>query len=120
MAQTIERQHISYLTDGAPKVLAATATAGDILHTAIATAGKWDEIFLELFNKNTSTARTVTLEIDAGAAVTILVIDIPAKATIQPFRQRLVLKNGVKLRCFCASGATDVFASGYVNRITQS
>lgn len=118
MPQTYTRKHLDYLTNGAPKVLTASATTGDLLHTATAEPGEIDEVFLEFLN-NSASAVIVTLEVDTGSAVTMATVSVAARSAASPTGVRLNLAGGVILRAFAATPAS-IFVNGYVNRIAQS
>lgn len=119
MAQ-VTKKKLSGSTDGRGVKVAATATPGTLIHTAVTgvVAGTWDEIWLYCYNSSTTTDFGLVLELggvtnpDDNVIVTI------------PFRQGrflvldgAILQNGTVLRAFC--GTTNVLIiTGFVNAIT--
>jgi len=119
MAQAFKRK-LSSSTDGKPIKVAATATLGTAIHTAIAstTAGTFDEIWLWAYNSDTS-PRILTIEF-GGASVP----DQNIKITLQPntglipILPGLILQNGMIVSAFC-DVANKVTLSGFINYITD-
>jgi hypothetical protein len=114
---TYTKAKLSGSTNGRGILIAATATPGTTLHTAINTAGALDEVWIYLMNNHTGQV-TVTLEWGgttnpddrislALSAQSGLVLVVPG----------LVLGGGVLVRAF-AGTANVVSAHGFVNQIT--
>lgn len=106
---------LSGLTDGKNKKIAQTATAGDTIHTAHATA--LDEIWLYCQNSSTS---AVKLTIEWGEATAP---DGNIEMTIAPEAGPVcvvpgwLLTNSLVVKAF--AGTTNVLLmNGYVNRIS--
>src|SRR3989338_6187762 len=83
---TFSRVLLSGGTSGAPIPVAAPATPGTLLHTAVAGATSFDEDYLWASNVTTSTA---TLTIECGGATDpashiTKALDIPAKSAPSP------------------------------------
>lgn len=119
MAIALKRK-LSGSTDGKPVKITQTATAGDLLHTAVAgtTAGTFDEIWLWAFNSDTSD-RTLTIEFGGATAPDQnIVMTIPFKEGLVPVVPGLILQNGLTVKAF-ASAANVVTVSGFVNAITD-
>lgn len=119
MAQTTAtRQLLSGSTSGRPIKIAATATAGTLLHTATNTGGEFDEVYIWIVNTDT-TARKVTIELGGVTSPDDLI-----EETIQPEEGLALvvpgatLNGGVVVRAFAAS-ADVLLAVGYVNRIVN-
>ena len=95
----------------------ATATAGTLIHTAVAGSSDLDEIWLWAVN-SASTAKKLTIEW-GGVAVPddLIEITIPAESGLVMVIPGILLQNGLILRAFCET-ANVVMISGYVNRIT--
>lgn len=95
--------------------VAATATAGTLIHTAHATDK--DEIYLDVFNSD-SVARLLTIE---WGGVTdpddLTEISIPPQAGRIWVIEGLLLSGGLVVRAFAAT-ANVLTINGYVNRIT--
>lgn len=106
---------LSGATDGRNVKVAATATAGTLIHTAHATA--LDEIWLYAVNSDT-TDRKLTLEFGGTSAPDDLIEQtIAAESGLILIVSGLLLTNSVVLRAFAAS-ANVILINGYVNRIT--
>lgn len=114
------KRKLSGSTDGRGIKVAATATPGTAIHTAVAgtTAGTFDEIWLYAYNSD-SADRTLTIEFGG-----VTVPDDNIKMTI-PFQQGAylvipgwILQNGTAVKAF-ASVANVIVVNGYVNTITD-
>lgn len=119
MATAVKRK-LSGSTDGKAVKVAAVATAGTLIHTAVAgtTAGTFDEIWLWAFN---SSANIITLTIEFGGATAPdenIVVDIPGRRGLVPVVPGLILQNGLTVKAF-ASAADLITLSGFVNSITD-
>lgn len=106
-------------TDGRGIKIAATATAGTLIHTATAVANELDELYLYLANMHTADVEA-TIEL-GGVTVPddLIVITIPFDAGLVLVVPGLVLEGGVILRAFAAT-ADVIVATGFVNRINQA
>ena len=95
--------------------ITTTATAGDTIHTAHATA--LDEVWLWAVNSDT-TARKLTIEFGGVASPDDLIeFTVPAEDGLYQIMPGLILTGGLIIRAFCAT-ANVVMIGGYVNRIT--
>lgn len=115
---TFTRALLSGSTSGAPVKIAATATAGTLVHTAVAGAAAWDEVYIWLTNTDT-VARTVTVEWGGATDPDNLVckaMTLPPSSGPIPVITGLVLNGGLTVRIF-ASAANVILATGYVNNI---
>lgn len=114
----ITKRQLEDSVDGKPILVSATATAGDSIHTASATAGILDEVFLAAHN--TSDADVVlTLEIGGTTVGFQRVVTVPANSTIWIISGDIVLGNEVNIAAF-AETADVINITGYVNRVDQS
>jgi len=119
MSQAVKRK-LSESTDGKAIKIAATATPGTAIHTAVAgtTAGTFDEIWLWAFNAHTA---NVVLTIEFGGADAPdqnIIVTIPYKAGLVPVVPGLILQNGATVKAFAAT--TNVITiTGFVNAITD-
>lgn len=116
---TYSRTLLSASTNGVPIPVAATATPGTLLHTAIAGTTSFDEVYLWASNV-TAVAATLTLEwgnvTDPGGLLTKGYI-LAANSLPTPIAVGQVLNGGVAVRAFSGTaGAINI--TGYVNRIT--
>lgn len=102
-------------TDGKNILIAATATAGTLIHTAHATA--LDEVWLWASNTDT-VARKLTIEFGGTTSPNDLVeVFIAAESGAAIIIPGWLLTNGLVVRAFAAS--TNVITiNGYVNRIS--
>lgn len=114
---TYSKQLLSGSTNGRGILVAATATAGTLIHTAIAGTTPEDEIWLYAHNTSASavkltlewggvTAPNDHIEVNIGADGTGLILVAPG----------ILLQNGLIVRAFAGTASVlNIF--GYVNRI---
>ncbi len=114
---TYSKQFLSGSTNGRGVKVAATATAGTLIHTAHATDK--DEIWLSAINDSAS---AVLLTIEFGGVTDpddLITHSIPAQGegltVVVPGK---VLSGGLAMRAFAAS-ANVITLFGFVNRITS-
>lgn len=117
---TLKKRLLSGSTDGKPIKVAATATTGTTIHTAVAgtTAGTFDEIWLFAYNSHTA---VVTLTIEFGGASVpdnVIVCSLESKAGEQLIIPGLILQNAKVVKAF-ATTANVVCISGFVNYIVD-
>lgn len=115
---TISRVLLSGSTNGKPIKVAATATAGTTIHTAIAGTSSYDEVYAWVTNTDSS-ARTITIEFGGVTDPDQLIVkalSIPANSPPIPILTGQVLQNSLVIGVF-ASAANVVLVSGFVNRI---
>jgi len=117
MAQAFTKKLLSGSTNGKGILVAATATTGTTIHTAVTGTSSLDEIWL--YATNTSAA-AVVLNIEWGEAgsspSTNTVVTIPAKAGRFMVCDGRLLQNGLIVTAF--AGTTNVIViDGYVNAI---
>lgn len=115
---TFSRVLLSGSTSGQPIKVAATATAGTTIHTAIAGATAFDEVYAWVVNTDTA-ARTLTIEYGGTTDPDNLfpkALVIPASSPPIPILTGQVLNGGLVVRAF-ASSANVLLIAGYVNRI---
>ena len=115
---TYSRQLLSGSTSGTPIPVAATATPGTLLHTAIAGASAYDEVYLWVSNV-TGSAATLTVEwggvSDPGSHMT-KAYSIAANSPPIAIATGQVLNGGLLVRAFSGT-ASALNVTGYVNRI---
>lgn len=115
---TYSKQLLSGSTNGKQIKVAATATAGTLIHTAVSGTSSLDEIWLYAVN---SSASSVKLTIEWGEATAPdgnIEITLPAESGYSLIVPGLLLQNSLTVRAF--AGTTNVIlVNGYVNRITQ-
>lgn len=121
MPQAFTHEVLSGSTNGLGVVVAATATAGTTIHTAVAGTTHRDEIWLWAQN-NDADGETRTLTIEFGGTTApnnLIVVPIPAAAGPVLVVPGFPLRNGLLVRAF-ADEASDCVIYGYVNRVTVS
>ena len=115
---TYSRQLLSGSTNGRAIPVAATATAGTLIHTATALDNGYDEIYLWVSNV-TGSAATLTVEwggvTDPGDHI-VKAYSIPANSPPIPVVTGQVLKGGLVCRAFSGT-ASALNLSGFVNAI---
>jgi len=116
MAQ-FTKQLLSGSTNGRMIKVAAVATPGTTIHTAVAGISDIDEVWLWAVNSDTSD-RELTIEYGGVAAPDDLIeITLAAESGLVLLTPGLVLQNSLVIRAFAAS-ANVVMVGGFVNRIT--
>ena len=116
---TFSRRLLSGSTNGRAIPVAATATPGTTIHTAVAGTSDIDEIYLWVSNV-TGSAATLTLEYggvtDPGDHL-VKAYSIAANSLPVLIADGLPLQNGLLVRAFSGTGSA-LNITGYVNRIT--
>lgn len=117
---TFSKTILSGSTDGKAILVAATATAGTLIHTGSSTATTLDEVWLYAMNTDT-TARKLTIEWGGVTAPNDLIeLTIQPEAGLTLVAPGLLIKGNASsalvVRAFAAS-ANVVTIHGYVNRI---
>ena len=111
-----EKRILSGSTNGRPILVVATATAGTLMHTAVAGTTDIDEIWLYAVNSDT-TDRKLTLEWGGVTVPNDLIEEtVPAEGGLFLVAPGLLLQNGLIVRAFAAT-ANVVTIHGFVNRI---
>lgn len=113
---TYSKVLLSGSTNGKQIKVAATATAGTLLHTAVAGTSSLDEVWLYAVN---SSASSVKLTIEWGEATAPdgnIEVSIPAESGYTLVVPGLLLQNGLTVKAFAAT-ANVILINGYVNRI---
>lgn len=119
-SSTARKRKLSASTDGKPIKIAQTATAGTLIHTAVAgtTVGTFDEVWVWAQNNHTSDV-VLTIEFGGPDAPDFnIIVDIPFKAGLIPVIPGLILQNGLTVKAF-ASVADVISLVGFVNYITD-
>ena len=117
---TFKKRLLSGSDDGKAIKIAAIATAGTLIHTAVAgqVAGTYDEIWLWAYNYNESMV-ILTLEW-GGVSVpdNITRYYLPGGAVEIPLKSGKILQNGLVVGAF-ATKANVITIDGFVNQITD-
>jgi len=114
---TYTKSLLSGSTSGRGIKVAATATPGTTIHTAVAGAAAWDEIWLYAFNSN---GAAETLTIQWGGTTNpddYITVTVPALCGLVLVIAGLLLNGGLVVKAF-ANDANVVTIHGYVNKIT--
>lgn len=114
---TYSKQLLSGSTNGKGIKVAATATAGTLIHTAVSGTSSEDEIWLYAHNTSGSAVK-LTLEWGGTTSPDDLIeINIPVDGTgLVLVAPGILLQNGLVVRAFAAT-ANVINIFGYVNRI---
>lgn len=114
---TLTKRILSGSTNGKGIKVAATATLGTTIHTAVTGTSDMDEIYLYAVNTDT-TDRKLTLEWGSGTAPDDNIeFTVPAESGLYLLAPGLLLQNSLVVTAFCAT-ANVVVIHGWVNRIT--
>ena len=114
---TIAKRVLSGSTNGRAILIAATATPGTTVHTAVTGTTDFDEVWLWAQNTDT-TSRKLTIEFGGQTAPNDLIeFTVPTEDGLYLILPGLVLQNGLIVTAFAAT-ANVVTLHGYVNRIT--
>jgi hypothetical protein len=119
MAGTYVPLLLSNSTDGAPVKVAATATAGTLIHTATASTTGWDQLFLDFANTHTDLV-TVTVEWGGATDPDNLIVrayELPPASPPVRLIDGHQIRNGLTVRVF-ASVANKIIVNGYGRRYT--
>jgi hypothetical protein len=115
---TYSRILLSGSTNGRVIPVAATATPGTAIHTAVTGTVSFDEVYLWASNV-TASAATLTIEwggvTDPGDHV-VKALEIPANSPPIPILTGQVLNNGLIVKAFSGT-ASALNVGGFVNRI---
>ena len=116
MAGIFTKRHLSGSVSGRGILVTQAATPGDLVHTAVAGADDFDEIYLWAHNTD-ATARKLTTEWGGVTSPNDTIEQtVPAEAGLVLVAPGLPLNGGVIVRAFAAA-ANLVVVVGYVNRI---
>lgn len=115
---TFSRVLLSGSTSGRAIPVVAIATAGTLIHTSVAGAAAWDEVYLWVSNV-TGASATLTIEwggvTDPGDHI-VKGVSVPANSAPVPILLGQVINGGLLVRAFCGT-ASALNITGYVNRI---
>lgn len=119
MATTIARIPLSGSTHGRGIKVAATASAGDTIHTATSSTTDCDVVTLYAYN---SSGSAVNLTLQWGGTTAVdddIKLSIPATSGLTLVVPDLVLRNSLVVKAY--AGTTNVVTiHGYVNRVTTA
>lgn len=113
---TFTKRALSGSTNGRGILVAATATPGTAIHTAVTGSTDYDELWLYAINNHSS---SLVLTIEFGGVTSpndLITSSIPSKSGLYLVVPGLVLQNGLLVKAF--AGTTNlVSVHGWVNRI---
>jgi len=113
---TITKEIFSGSTNGKGVLIAATATPGTLVHTAV--AGTTDIDLVHLWASNSSvSAANITIEYGEATASANINSGTTVGAAPQKILDGIPLQNGLTIKVF-ASTTNVINVYGYVNRIT--
>lgn len=116
MTQAFTKKLLSGSTNGKMIKVAATATLGTTIHTAVAGASSMDEVWLYAVNSDTS-ARKLTIEFGGATSPDCLIeMTIPAESGLVCVVPGMLLQNSLVITAFAAA-ANVVMIGGFVNGI---
>jgi hypothetical protein len=112
---TFSKIPLSGSTNGKGILVAATATAGTLIHTAVTGTSSFDEVWLYSMNTSASAVK-LTVEFGGATAGDQIELSIPAESGLVLVVPGLFLNNAQEVRAF--AGTTNVLSiHGYVNRV---
>jgi hypothetical protein len=116
---TALKRKLSGSTNGKGIEIIQTATAGDLIHTAVAgtTAGTFDEIWLWAQNNHTADV-ILTIEFGSHDHADNIIVTIPYKSGLVPVVPGFILQNAQDVNAFAATTAV-IMLHGFVNAITD-
>lgn len=118
MVQTYEARLLSGSSNGDPIAIAATATPGTTIHTAVSGTTSMDEVYA-FFSNNSDDYVTVTIEWGSTTATTGALVSaytLPPRSLPIPIGTGQRTQNGNVIAAF-ASVTNVVVCTGWVNRI---
>lgn len=113
---TFTKAILSGSTSGKGVVVVATATAGTLIHTAVAGASAIDEVWLYAVN---TSATAVKLTVEYGAATAPdnnIELTVAGESGLVLVSPGLILNGGLTVKAFAAT-ASVIVLYGYVNKI---
>lgn len=111
---TVEKRLLSASSDGQPVVVAATASTGTVIHTAVSGSTNLDEIWLWATNTDT-VLRTLVLQWGNTSRLRSFPLDPNVETLIAP---GWLLRNGLVVNAYSAGTANKIELIGHVHRIT--
>jgi hypothetical protein len=112
---TFSKLPLSGSTNGKGINVAATATTGTTIHTAVSGTSSFDEVWMYAVNTSTSSVK-LTVEYGGTATADNIEITIPGESGLVLVVPGLFLNNSLAVTAF--AGTTNVISiHGYVNRV---
>ena len=115
---TYSKELLSGSTQGKGILVAATATAGTLIHTAVSGTTDLDEIWLYAVNAHSSDIK-LTLEWGEATEPTGNIEQtVPSESGLMLLVPGLLLQNGLPVKAF-AGTANEIVIHGYANKIDK-
>lgn len=115
---TFTKRCLSGSTNGRGIKVVETATAGTLIHTAVSGTSDYDELYLYVYNSDSST-RQLTIEFGGVSAPDDNIkVGVASQSGLMLVIPGLVLQNGCEVRAF-GSLANVLVIFGFVNRIVN-
>lgn len=112
---TFSKLPLSGSTNGKGINVAATATLGTTIHTAVSGTSSFDEVWMYAVNTSTSSVK-LTVEYGGATSADNIEITIPGESGLVLVVPGLFLNNSLAVTAF--AGTADVISiHGYVNRV---
>ena len=115
---TYSKELLSGSTNGKGILVAATATAGTLIHTAVSGTTDIDEIWLYAVNTHSA---DIKLTLEWGEATEPngnIEITVPAEEGLMLLVPGLLLQNALTVKAF-ADTTNEIVIHGYVNKIDK-
>lgn len=113
---TFSKLPLSESTNGKGINVAATATTGDTIHTAVSGTSSFDEVWMYAVNTSTSSVK-LTVEYGGTTAADNIEITIPGESGLVLVVPGLYLNNSQVVTVF-ADTTNVISIHGYVNRVS--
>jgi hypothetical protein len=115
---TYSKELLSASTNGKGILVAATATAGTLIHTAVSGTTDLEEVWLYAVNAHSADIK-LTLEWGEATEPTGNIEQtVPTESGLMLLVPGLLLQNGLTIKAF-AGTANEVVIHGYVNKIDK-
>ena len=113
---TFSKIPLSGSTNGKGIAVAATATPGTLIHTAVTGTAAYDEVWLYVVNTSASDVK-LTLEYGGTATSDLIEYTVTAEDGLAVLVPGLFLNNAQVIRAFAATGSV-LNIHGYVHRVS--
>ncbi len=115
---TYSKELLSASTNGKGVLVAATSTAGTLIHTAVSGTTDLEEVWLYAVNAHSADIK-LTLEWGEATEPTGNIEQtVPTESGLMLLVPGLLLQNGLTIKAF-AGTANEVVIHGYVNKIDK-
>ena len=114
-ATTFTKYPLSASTNGKGVLVAATASTGTTIHTAVSGTSAWDEVWLYATNNDTA-SHNLTLQWGSTSAQDNIQLAVPAQSGMTLVIPGFILQNGLVIYAF-SDAANKITIQGYANRI---